>query len=65
MTRRIREQNLRYFFRNQNKIGAELFKGLNGTFYKQASSWISFLVADDILKKYIRKLRNIPETVQL
>lgn len=46
-----------FFLKNRGKLVREMTRGLNATFARQISSWVSFLVADEKLKQW-EKLRT-------
>lgn len=54
--------NIRYFFRNCDHIAPELFKGLGIVFFKQMTSWVTFLLTDHYLKSQLRQRQNIEST---
>ena len=61
MTKESSNKNIRYFFQNSN----HLFRGLNLVFWKQNVSWVTFLGTDEVMKKFIRKKKNIKDTQML
>lgn len=55
MTRTNNDKNIRYFLKNVHSF----FRGLNIVFWRQTSSWVTFLVTDDILKTIFRRSLNL------
>jgi hypothetical protein len=49
---------MRNFFRQSNVFGS-LFRGLNSLFYRQMTSWVSFLYTDYKFKEIAREMKGL------
>lgn len=56
------QKKIRYFVKNSDSLGKEMFRGLRIMYLRQMASWVSFLLADEAIKGYIRRRDGIQAT---